>query len=1010
MSATVRSHPSGRSVWRPPVLGVAIVLAGFSAAAQAQTVTFARDDNASFAGARSIVSADFNRDGWPDVAHANGGRNSVTILLGYPHDGLSRAADTPVGATPFDLTSADFNRDGIPDLAMANADSHSISVLLGRGDASFTRSDIAAPAANPRGITAADVNHDGKPDLIYSGFATGRVQVLVGDGAGGFRPGVAFVSAALQPQGMATADFNHDGHLDVAVAYASATGLRILYGDGGTGFTARTVAGAANLNVVAVGDVNRDGWEDVAAASTAGSTVAIYHGSAAGLVHTQTAFAGSSPRGIDLGDVNGDGLLDVVTANRASSTVSVLLGDSAHPGTFLAHVDVASGSGSRDAVVADFDADGRLDIASGNEYAASATVLLNRTFLVPPAYAFRRVSIGDSSAPAPIFNGVWSADFNRDGRLDVVTIGAEDWSAIVLLTGGRAIALPGNPRAVADLNGDGNPDVLYAVESGGIGAHLGDGRGGFVTAPTTAWAGLSALAIGDMNRDGRPDLATVGSDAPGRWVLQVGLGRGDGTFGLPSARVVLPDHATGIALADVNRDGRPDVVALQSNFSRGLPNEARVWFGTGVGGLTATSWGATFVSRFGVQFDVADVNHDGFVDVVASDFQQMAVALGSATGFAAPVFTQVTSEEQFPGAVSIGDLNVDGNLDVAFGSGAIMLGNGDGTFVSGGRFDYGDAGAVRLVDFTRDGLPDIVASPSDRGVVVLANTRDRVNQLPTVEAGPDHTIAFGATQGEDCNFWVTPAATDPDAHWLTYEWRRDGAVITNAPTVFLCGPPPGTYVYSVTVRDGRGAAATDRFTVTIPSIKEIVLWAADAGFEGRWMPVDDQTAAGGVRAYDPNLGAPKVTAPVTEPASRVTLRFYADPNETYKLWIRLKGDANSWTNDSVWVQFRGATDPAGVEKYQVGTSSGLSVSLEECSGCGISGWGWEDDGWGAFNKNGGLLRFPQDPDRDPKYIVIQTREDGVSIDQIVLSAEKYLTARPGKAKNDTTILPRASSR
>jgi hypothetical protein len=77
------------------------------------------------------------------------------------------------------------------------------------------------------------------------------------------------------------------------------------------------------------------------------------------------------------------------------------------------------------------------------------------------------------------------------------------------------------------------------------------------------------------------------------------------------------------------------------------------------------------------------------------------------------------------------------------------------------------------------------------------------------------------------------------------------------------------------------------------------------------------------------------------------------------------------------------------------------VNLEECNGCGVSGWGWEDDSWGAQNRNGMLLRFPEG---GGQVVRIQVREDGVSVDQIVLSAEGYLTARPGTAKNDTTIL------
>ena len=157
--------------------------------ATAQVVTFARDDYASDVGARAIVSADFNRDGWLDVAQANVDRNSVTILLSRGGSGLERAFEIPVGAGPFDLTTGDFNRDGIPDLAVANADGHTISILLGRGDGSFRRADIAAASQNPRGITTADVNNDGRPDLIYTGYATGTVQVLIGNGAGRFAEG-----------------------------------------------------------------------------------------------------------------------------------------------------------------------------------------------------------------------------------------------------------------------------------------------------------------------------------------------------------------------------------------------------------------------------------------------------------------------------------------------------------------------------------------------------------------------------------------------------------------------------------------------------------------------------------------------------------------------------------------------------------------------------------------------------------------------------------------------------
>ena len=155
---------------------IALLVLTVAVDAAAQTVSFDRADYPSSAGARAIVSADFNRDGSPDVAHANIGRNSVTILLNDGAGGLARAADVAVSAGPFDLATGDFNRDGIPDLAVANADGNSISVLLGKGDGTFSRADVAAPGQNPRAIVVADVNRDGRPDLIYSAYATGRYR------------------------------------------------------------------------------------------------------------------------------------------------------------------------------------------------------------------------------------------------------------------------------------------------------------------------------------------------------------------------------------------------------------------------------------------------------------------------------------------------------------------------------------------------------------------------------------------------------------------------------------------------------------------------------------------------------------------------------------------------------------------------------------------------------------------------------------------------------------------
>ena len=134
---------------RWPICATVFLAALATGNASAQSLTLTRQDVRSYPGARGIVAADFDRDGWMDLAQANTGRNTVTILINQGGSARSFVAayDIAVGLGPFDLATADFNRDGIADLAVANADANTISILRGQAAGGFVRSDIAAPAA-----------------------------------------------------------------------------------------------------------------------------------------------------------------------------------------------------------------------------------------------------------------------------------------------------------------------------------------------------------------------------------------------------------------------------------------------------------------------------------------------------------------------------------------------------------------------------------------------------------------------------------------------------------------------------------------------------------------------------------------------------------------------------------------------------------------------------------------------------------------------------------------------
>ena len=186
-----------------------------------------------------------------------------------------------------------------------------------------------------------------------------------------------------------------------------------------------------------------------------------------------------------------------------------------------------------------------------------------------------------------------------------------------------------------------------------------------------------------------------------------------------------------------------------------------------------------------------------------------------------------------------------------------------------------------------------------------------------------------------------------------------------------------------------------------PAAGEIVIHAAHtATLAGAWRSMADTTAASGARLWHPNVGAAKRTTALASPVDFLELTFDAEAGVPYRLWMRAKAENDYWGNDSVFVQFSGSVTASGVPINRIGTTSATIFVLEDCSGCGVSGWGWQDNGYG-LGVLGPVIYFAQSGSQTMR---VQGREDGISIDQVVLSPLLYLTQPPGAARNDATIL------
>lgn len=185
-----------------------------------------------------------------------------------------------------------------------------------------------------------------------------------------------------------------------------------------------------------------------------------------------------------------------------------------------------------------------------------------------------------------------------------------------------------------------------------------------------------------------------------------------------------------------------------------------------------------------------------------------------------------------------------------------------------------------------------------------------------------------------------------------------------------------------------------------PSVpRDIVLRATDVTtIAGNWARLPSSSGASQVKMASVDRGWSAADAPLSAPADYFEASVDA-PAGTYRMWMRMRGTSDSKYNESVWVQFSDAVDAQGAPLWRIGTARALLVNLEDCGGCGIAMWGWQDNAWWLADSS--LVRFAS---AGRHTIRVQTREDGVEIDQIVLSPQRYLDSAPGSVRNDATIV------
>jgi Ca2+-binding RTX toxin-like protein len=306
------------------------------------------------------------------------------------------------GDRPYSVATADFDKDGNLDVAVANTGDKTVSILLGDGAGGFNSvgSFSVGSTWNPISIAVLDLNGDGNLDLASANVdlsnllvANSDVSILLGDSTGTFNTDPTNypnydVSGLSGLNAIALGDYNNDGKLDLAAGTIFSNNVSIFLGDGVSNFSTVFDYTIGNTTrAIALADFDNDGIVDIAQVKSGQSKVFVGLGRNPGNLGQPTSFdftktpdgfpVGTEPRAVAIADIDGDGFLDILVANSGDDNISLLLGDGT--GSFGAATNYAAADGSRTLAVADFDDDGKLDLVVGNELDDTISVLLNTT-------------------------------------------------------------------------------------------------------------------------------------------------------------------------------------------------------------------------------------------------------------------------------------------------------------------------------------------------------------------------------------------------------------------------------------------------------------------------------------------------------------------------------------------------------------------------------------------------------------------------------------------------------
>ena len=325
-----------------------------------------------------------------------------------------------ISNAPFGSTTGDFNGDGYTDLAMASQSGNQVDIYNGSSSGLATSPSQTLTITGPYNIAAGDFNGDGKTDLAV--LTGSGVSIYINTGSGlPSTPTYTITPTNSNPTTIVAADFNGDGKTDLAVGGLNAVGINIFIAGSSTlpSSPSYTIGSSLKAADMTVGDFNGDGKPDLVVSDELDGSVSVFTNSSGTLPSSAsyTLSGTTSPYGVAAADFNGDGKTDLAVANNSgSNTVSIFNNTGSSLATSPSYNLTGGVSGPTGIVAGDFNGDGKPDLAVGSGTAAQTTIYGNTgsSLATTPITTL-------STASLSVARGLVAADFNGDGKTDLAT-------------------------------------------------------------------------------------------------------------------------------------------------------------------------------------------------------------------------------------------------------------------------------------------------------------------------------------------------------------------------------------------------------------------------------------------------------------------------------------------------------------------------------------------------------------------------------------------------------------